>query len=338
MKASFKYVVSAILMVVFLYLAFQGTDFSRLLGILREANYSWIFFMVVFLVLSNVFRSWRWRYLIDPIKPKVGMRNLFSATMIGYMVNNIVPRAGELVRPYNLAKLETLSTSSVLGTVVAERILDMLALLFLLVSLPIVYDGPLRDSFPWLEQSGKITAAVLAVLVFSLIVLMFRRDFVNRLVGIIAQFLPRGISEKVQRLTNSFLDGFLIIKHPSNYFGVVMSSLLIWLMYVLMTYTAFRIFGLEHWLGMRAAIVVLAISSIGVALPTPGATGTYHFFTMQALVRLFSISDEVALSYATVSHAVTYASVTLIGLYFLLRDKQLISSMFSRKADEAITK
>jgi hypothetical protein len=266
------------------------------------------------------------------------MWNLFSATMVGYLVNNVVPRAGELVRPYALAKVETLSTSSVLGTVVVERILDMLALLSLLVSLPIVYDGPLNESFPWLTQSGKITAAVLGVFMAIMAVLVFRRKIADRLIGAVIRLFPERIADKSKRLADSFLDGFLIMKHPRNFFGVVVSSLLIWLMYVLMTYTSFQIFGLEQWLGMRAAVVVLAISSIGVALPTPGATGTYHFFTMQTLVGLFSISDELALSYATVSHAITYLSVTMIGLYFLWRDKRLLSSVFSIKSDPTSTR
>jgi uncharacterized membrane protein YbhN (UPF0104 family) len=84
-------------------------------------------------------------------------------------------------------------------------------------------------------------------------------------------------------------------------------------------YFAFFAFGLEP-LGMAGALVVEAISSIGVALPTPGGTGTYHAFTSQALMRLYGVDATVSLSYATVTHAVGFIGVTIIGLYYFLHD------------------
>ncbi len=88
-----------------------------------------------------------------------------------------------------------------------------------------------------------------------------------------------------------------------------------------MTYAAFFAFGLQGQVGLSGALVVLAISSIGISLPTPGGTGTYHAFTSQSLTRLFAVDATTALSYATVTHAVGFIGVTLIGLYYFLRDQ-----------------
>jgi len=77
-------------------------------------------------VVGHMARAWRWQYLLYPIKPNVTLRNSFSAVMIGYMVNNFLPRVGEFVRPYAIGNLENISKSAALGTVVIERIIDMI--------------------------------------------------------------------------------------------------------------------------------------------------------------------------------------------------------------------
>jgi hypothetical protein len=104
--------------------------------------------------------------------------------------------------------------------------------------------------------------------------------------------------------------------------------------YILMMYVAFCAFNLEHMLGLRAAVVVLTISSIGVIAPTPGSTGTYHFFVSQTLVRLFSIPGEVALSYATVTHGAVFVGTTIIGLYFLLHDHVKVSKSVRTRVEQ----
>jgi glycosyltransferase 2 family protein len=94
----------------------------------------------------------------------------------------------------------------------------------------------------------------------------------------------------------------------------------IWGLYMLMTFVAFRAFGLEDRLGWGAAWVTLAISSIGVAIPTPGSTGTYHAFASQTLTQLFGVDATTALSFATATHAIGFVGVTLIGLWFFVKD------------------
>jgi uncharacterized membrane protein YbhN (UPF0104 family) len=112
-------------------------------------------------------------------------------------------------------------------------------------------------------------------------------------------------------------------------------SVFIWFLYIVMTYVAFFSFGLGKQLGFGAAIVVLAISSIGVAIPTPGATGGYHWFAAQTLVRLFHVTNEVALSYATVTHAVGFIGVSIAGLFYFLRDHINIKEAMDKPVEQA---
>ena len=316
-----NYSLSALLTVVFLYLAFRGTDVASLLEAMRRANYVWIFVNLIVLLAAHVLRAWRWRYLLEPMKRGIGLRNLFSGVMVGYMTNNVLPRAGELVRPYLIGRLESISKGAALGTIVVERIMDILSFLLLVAAMPLLYSGPLTESFPWLTQAGVMLTCILVPAIALLIALMIRRDWTDRLLGLVTRLLPDRLARRVQGLFHSFLDGFLFVKNPRNFLVIFILSVLIWLLYALMNYAALLAFGLGSAVGLRGAIVVLAISSIGIAIPTPGSTGTYHAFASQTLIRLYAVDQATALGFATVSHAVGYIMATVIGLYFFLKDK-----------------
>jgi uncharacterized protein (TIRG00374 family) len=322
-KAALRYIISLFLMLFFLYFAFRGTDFTKLLETLKQANYWWALALFPMLMISNVFRAWRWEYLLRPLKKDLRYRNLFSAMMVGYMLNNVLPRAGELVRPYAIGKLEGVSRSAAFGTVLVERIFDILSFMVVIALIPLVYTGPLTQAFPWLEETGIWLTAIAFVLLGLLAFLMMRRDVVVRILNYFTRHLSEKKAQLVERITHSFLDGFLFLKETKNYLMIVILSILIWFFYILMMYVPFYAFGLneKYSLGMDAALVVQAISSIGILAPTPGGTGPYHYFTIQTLTKLYGVEDELARSYATVTHAIAYVGVILIGLYYFMKDK-----------------
>lgn len=328
-----KYLLSLVLTLGFLYAAFRGTDTGQLAAAIGSADYLWLLVMFILLMLSHCLRSWRWRYLLEPIKTGIGFRNLFSGVMVGYFINNILPRAGELVRPYTLGKLESISRSAALGTIVVERMMDTLSFLFLLVLIPVVYDGHLRDAFPWLGDAGIFLTAAVVILFALITVLMVRRDMTNKVVQFISGVLPVRAHDRFHRIVHSFLDGFLFLKRPKNFAVIFLLSAGVWLLYIAMTKAAFHAMHLEGQLGWRASIVVLAISSIGIAIPTPGSTGGYHFFTAQTLTKLFLVPDGTALGFATLTHGVGYVGITIIGLYFFIRDHIRISEAVQEGKD-----
>jgi uncharacterized protein (TIRG00374 family) len=270
-------------------------------------------------------RALRWRYMLNPVKAGIAFRSLFSGVMVGYMMNNVLPRAGELARPYALGKLEGIPKSAALGTIVIERIIDTLTFLVLVATLPLIYSGPLMESFPWLTNAGILISAVTFALCGVLVALMMRRDWANILLRLVGQLLPQRLRSRVDELFHHFLDGMLFLKHPGHVLPMTLLSIVIWGLYALMQYAAFFAYGLQSSLGFDAAVVVLTISSIGIALPTPGGTGTYHAFVSRTLSRLFLVDATVALSYATVTHALTFTVVTVIGLYYFLHDHLRVS-------------
>ena len=316
-----QYSLSAALTVLFLWIAFRGTDPVKLFALMRGANYWWMLLMFACTMASHAVRSWRWGYLLSPIKRGIGFRNLFAGVMIGYMFNNILPRAGEFARPYAISRSETLPVSSAFGTIVVERIFDTLTFLLLVALLPLVYDGPLLDSFPWLARAGWVITTVTGAGLVFLVAMMLRRDWTDRfLLRPLAWMLPRSFRVRLESQVHAFLDGFLFLKNPATFAVIVTSGALVWLLYILMTYVALFAFGLGA-LGLRASVVLLTISSIGIAIPTPGSTGSYHAFTSQTLIQLYAIDPSVALGFATVTHAVGFVGVTLVGAYYFIRDR-----------------
>jgi glycosyltransferase 2 family protein len=323
LKNTIKLATSIAIMVFFLYVSFRGTDFPKLMQILAGANYWWVLAMLPILVVSHLLRTWRWAYLLRPIKKNLRFRNLFSALIVGYMMNNLLPKVGELVRPYAVGKLEGVSRSAAFGTVLVERIFDVLSLMAVIILIPLVYSGPLTEQLPWLEETGIwLTVCTLAVFGFF-VFLMFRRDIVVRILRSITGWLSPRRAQLVERITHSFLDGFLFLKQPRHYFPIALLSVLIWGLYIVMMLAPFYAFNMteDYGLGWGAAMVVQGISSIGIVIPTPASAGPYHYFTIQTLTKLYAVDEEVARSYATVTNAVGAIGITLIGFFYFLKDR-----------------
>jgi len=328
-KTFLKFGISFLLTAGFLFLSFRGTDWNALVDSLRRANYWWMVVMFIVLMLSHAVRAYRWKYFLAPIKKSVRYRNLFSSLMIGYMVNNFLPRAGELVRPYTIGKLEGFSRSSALGTVVMERLIDFLSFIVLVTFIPFAYSGPLTEQFPWLVETSVIVSVVTLFAISCILILLSRRDFVFRLFGFLTRWIPKPTAEKIEQIAHKFLDGFLFLKEPKHYAMIILTSILVWLLYIIMMWVAFFSFQEMNnsLLDFSAALVLQAMSSIGVAIPTPGATGSYHLITIQSLTRLYGINETVARSYATLTHAVGFLGVVVVGLYYFIRDHLRVSEV-----------
>jgi uncharacterized protein (TIRG00374 family) len=328
-----RYLFSFGLAALFLYVAFRGVNFEELKAALQSANYGWVLMLVLCAVISNLFRAWRWKYLLGNIKQDVSVRNAFSAMMVGYLVNNLLPRAGEFVRPYALARLEGVSASAAFATVVVERILDILSLLIVVAIALFSARSLLVTNFPWIENAVVIALAIVLVAIVFFLVAAFRTNFMLNLMQKVTRLLPKRFAARIDGLLKSFIEGFFIIKSSRAYVPIVIGSVFVWVFYILMIYFPFYGFNFveKYSLDVMSAMLLNVVSSIGWMIPVPGATGTYQLFCIQALTLLFRVSHAEAAAYATATWAIGYLSTIAIGLFFFLRDNIKLADVVRRK-------
>jgi glycosyltransferase 2 family protein len=313
----------------FMYLAFRGVSLKELWASFQDVDYVWVALLVPIAVFSHWLRAVRWQYLLSPVKQNIPVRNLFSAVMICFMVNNVLPRVGEVTRAYAIGRSEGISKSSAFGTVVVERIIDMVTFLFILCI--ILFLSP-HSLDPFFDNVDAVRPFFFVGSIFFLgvfVLLFFKGESLFRLLDVLKHIVPKRFESRYQQLIDSFLTGFAVTKMRGKIFAIVVLSLLIYFFYALGLYVPFYAFGAlaGHNLDFGASVILLTISTIAFAFPAPGALGTYHTFLTVALIRLYGVDKTTALSYSIITHEMGYIITTVVGLYYFIKDHIRVSDV-----------
>lgn len=330
-RALFSFLVAG----VFLYAAFRGTNFSDLWKSLQSVNYAWVLLLVPIHIISHWLRAVRWAYLLAPVKTNLSRRNLFSAVMVGFMVNNILPRVGEFVRPYVIGKLEGISKSSAFATVVVERIIDM-ATFMLTLSVVLFINPNTLDPFVSDPASARpifFAGSIVALAFF--VILFLKSESLFKLLNVFKPFMPKKHAGRYEKIVESFLSGLGVARMRNKFFPIILLSIMMWMAYALGLYIPFLAFeSLTNLnLGFGAAVILLMISTIAWVLPAPGALGTYHTFLTIALIKLYGVDSITALSFSIITHETGYIIVTVLGLYYFFKDHLKVSEVTQEAAD-----
>lgn len=327
---------SFFLTAVFLYLAFRNANLTELWNSLVEANLGWILALVPLGLFSHWVRALRWRYLVAPLKPNASLRNLFSAVMVGYMVNNVLPRAGELVRAYMFGRLEKMSRSATLGTIVVERILDTVTFLFMLCTILFLYPNSLDPFVENVESARRyFLLGSVGLLVLSA-VLLLKSESLFSLMKLLKPLVPQHYAGQIDAIVESFLSGIGAGAGRQYLFVVSVLSLFLFGVYGLTMYVGF--FSLDtiaaREFDFGVAFVLLTITTIAYVLPAPGALGTYHSFLTYTLAALYGVDSVSALSFSIITHEVSYLTITFVGLGYFLKDHVRISEITEQAVGE----
>jgi glycosyltransferase 2 family protein len=327
--------VSFLIAAVFIYLAFRGVSMKDLWVSLQDVNYLWVALLVPIALISHWLRAVRWGYLLSPVKQNISTRSLFSAVMIGFMVNNVLPRVGEFTRPFALGRSEGISKSSAFGTVVVERIIDMVTFLFILCIVLFVYPHSLDPFFDNVDAVRPLFFVGSIVFLGMFVLLFFKGESLFRLLNLLKGIVPARFESRYQNLLDSFLVGFAVTKMPGKLLGIIVLSLLMYFFYALGLFVPFYAFSAltGHNLDFGASVILLTISTIAFALPAPGALGTYHTFLTVALIRLYGVDRTTALSYSIITHESGYIITTVVGLYYFIKDHIRVSDVVNLTDD-----
>lgn len=324
LKEIIRYIVVILLLVASIYFVFKDIDMQVFINTFIQARWEWCLLSVPVAILSHLVRAIRWRIFLKPIHNAQSTLNLFSAVMIGYVVNNVIPRGGEFVRPFVYARREKVSKTAVFATIVTERIIDVIFLLLMFAFAFFLSRDTISRAFPWLT-SANITYLLIALV--ACIVLLFLLLATNLFEFLIEKILKPIFPKKYDRIHSiwaSFRKGFEILKTPSQYFSTFLYSAAIWILYALPMYLMFFAFDFQNYLhlGLADAGLLIVVSGVGTSIaPTPGAIGVYHWLIVSALIHLYpAITQEEALAYATLTHGVNLIIQVAVGSFFLLRE------------------
>ena len=314
-----NFVLSMILTAVFLYIAFHDVDLGEVLDKASRASLFWMVIFVVVLLSSHYLRAVRWKVIISSVKPDAAMKNLFGSLMVGYGVNCVIPRLGEITRAVLLGRWEKLSRSSMFGTVIVERVIDIIFLGLSVIVAALIYSGNLYLSFPWLKTTLYITSALIAFfIVLILLIVRLKEKFYGAIVNLLGK-LSEKLAHKAGYIFRMLAEGFASLKGTKNYILTFLLSVLIMLFYALNAYVGMLMIGLPD-VTFSKAWIIMSISAIGVVIPTPGGTGSYHALAKSALVLLFGYGEVISLAYAFLTHIISYFLFIILSLliFFVL--------------------
>ncbi|MBO4587157.1 MAG: flippase-like domain-containing protein [Bacteroidales bacterium] len=290
------------------------------------ANWWWVLVCVLCSLLSHLVRALRWQLLFKPIGYQPGLNNTFGSVVVAYLGNLAFPRAGEVMRCATLRTSESIPVEKSLGTVVTERIIDLLAFgLVVLIGMLVMFGqakdwlyNTLSEKFDSLPNMALIggTLVVLVMLAFVLYKLLWKR------------LLKISLFAKINDLVLGMVDGVKSVFHMGtrNTLLFLLYSAVIYLLYILGGLIIFHAFGETSWLGMRAAFVVYLFGSVGMTF-SQGGIGVYPALVMMGLTDIYGISMEVGTACGWLLWGSQQAAVIAVGasylVYFSMKKKKM---------------
>ena len=293
MKKLINYTIKCVLPVVFavailwwMYRGFQWEEVSAALS--EDMSWTWMLLSLPFGVLAQVFRALRWREMLAPTDGRVRLSSCIHAIYLSYASSLVVPRVGEVLRCGVLNRQDGVSFSRLVGTVMSERVVDMLMVL-LISSFTFLVEIPVFVRF------CKYTVALVTG-----VFIIYKLNVFSR-------------TRTVIRELQSGLLSVFRLKRPFWFF---FHSVGIWVSYYLHFYLTFFCFDFTAHLGPMVALVAFVVGSFAVLVPTPNGAGPWHFAVKTVLV-LFGVSAVDGAMFALLVHSIQTLLVALLGLYAL---------------------
>jgi glycosyltransferase 2 family protein len=312
----------ALLALVLLAFFFHDVDWSELAAAFGSADHVYLAGVALVTVVTYLLRAWRWGSLLAPLAP-VPLRDLFSATFVGFMTGLLVPRAGEVVRPYLISRRHPIRTSAGFASIILERLLDVVSVLLLFALYLYVLPTPSAQTrgplLGYLKLGGAL-AGVAAVVVLAVLLLL--HGHAATVVGGLRRVLrplPERWRDAVAGAVATFAEGLAVLKaSPRHLLAIFGQSILVWLSICLGIWWNNLAFGLD--LPFHTSFLMVAFLTVGVAAPTPGAVGGFHEFYLLALTQAFSVDRHTAAAAGIACHALSNLPVLVLGLALLGRE------------------
>ena len=317
-----------------LALFLQNVDVRRVAANILHAQPLWLGVSLATMFVNLAIRALRWRFLLEPIGD-ASFGNAFRATAVGFAASSVLPaRAGEIIRPYFLARHEPLSATGAFATVILERLLDTLTVFVLLAVFVFVFGREVGSGNPAIFTAVKWAGVTATGVSFAALAVLFvlagDPERLGRATSRLERVLPSALAGTVARLAEKFARGLGVIRRPGRLLIALIWSFPLWLSIDAGLWAAAVAFGLP--VPFTGSFLIVPLLVLGVAVPTPGAIGGFHeAFRLGATV-FYSVPNEDAVAAAIVLHVLTIGPSLLLGLFFAAQAGLSVSSL-RRMAD-----
>jgi uncharacterized protein (TIRG00374 family) len=322
MRQRARHVLIVLLTIGLLAFFLRDANMSEVWAETRRADPRLLLLAFVTTGLTYVLRAYRWQYLLAPIGP-THFRTAFRTTVIGFAATSLLPaRAGEVIRPYLLARREGLSATAAFATIILERLLDLLtvlilfALFVLLGASGVVAGDPAQ--FARVKFGGILAAGGAVVASAVLLALAGHPERLGRLTLSVERVLPGAIARAAARFVETFAQGLAVMRQPGQLAAALVLSFPLWLTIAAGIWLTSRAFHITF--PFTASFLVMTILVVGVAMPTPGAIGGFHAAYQIAVQTFFAVPTDRAVGGAIVLHAISFLPVAVVGVLFMLSE------------------
>ena len=328
MNKAVKFSIGLLFSVVGLVYAFRQFNWPEFIDSLRGVNYWYLLGAMAIQLAAVWLRSLRWKWLLAPIKD-VPLRTTFDATIIGYFGNSILPvRMGELLRAYIVANNSTLSVAQVVGSLIVERMLDVLGVV--IFALIFLFNFEIIFIPKWFILSIVLTTIILFGILFLISSNKINWNFIKKR----KYLFDSKIGLKIYKGLKNIITGLSVINHAPNKIGIYGFILVLWGLYYLSFVFVVQSVNLGlNWVDSGVLFILL---SLAISIPAaPGYIGTYHATCVAALTTIYNIGLGESQAFAVLAHAMMFVPIVIVGSIFFLKNSMKFSKLKSLETVES---
>lgn len=314
----------AAITVFFLWLFLRNANLAEVGRILRQATLGWVLVGFAVNVSALLLRTKRWQTLLDPNDPPPFYATFFANT-VGYMLSTVLPiRASDVARPVLLSRRTSHRVSGALGTILTERILDLTSILLLFVFFAFrrwnefSHDSAISAWF-YIVRIGAVASAVILAALFSLIFgLIFFRSAIRRMHEWLGGMLPARFRDSWMHFFDTFTETLQITRDRGALARVLLYTAGIWA--CLTSQFLFATMAVHRPLPVDSSFFVTGVTTVGLAIPTPGGIGGFHKACQMVLTRFYGFTVDASVAVAVLFHIIGTLPVLVAGLALFARE------------------
>lgn len=317
-----KFLIGLLISLLGLWYALHEFNWSDFVGVLKYVNYWYLAAAIAIQFLTIVIRAIRWQWLLLPIN-KLPVNALSEATMIGYFGNMVLPlRIGEVLRAYVVANKFNMSISKILGTLVIDRILDMLALMVLAIFF--LFNSELLNVPQWIV----VISIIITITLFVALIYLGSKNINFPKIKSKYNVLNTKVGARIFDIITNLLSGLTVLTKTPKKIGVYSFIVLLWSLYFLSFWLMVKAVNFD--IDIIGSGVLYVMLTIAISIPAaPGYVGTYHATCVAVLTNIYNIDLSASQAFAIISHATIFIPFVIVGAIIFVKNSLNFSKIKS---------